>query len=51
MDQTSFLRGYADWLAKHRRRIAVAVLVVLAVFVWALWLTTTPQDPFAYELF
>jgi hypothetical protein len=49
--EPSFLAGYRRWLAQHRWWIASILLAALAVFAGALWLTSTPQDAFAYEFF
>ena len=44
-------KGFHQWLARQRWWLVGIVALALVVFTVALWLTSTPQDPFTYEVF
>jgi hypothetical protein len=52
-DQTSvpgFWRDYLAWLWAHRIVLAVLTGLLLVLFVSALLLSASPEDPFTYDI-
>ena len=44
-----FWSGYAQWLRGARRRLVVLTFILFALFVFGVWISGTPDDPFVYD--
>ena len=51
LNELGFWAGYRAWLRHYRARLLVVSAILLALFVVALWVSATPQDPFSYDLY
>ena len=44
-----FWSGYVLWLRGKRRRLVVLTLLLIALFLFGVWISGTPDDPFVYD--
>ena len=49
--RSSFWSDYPAWLASNRRVLFVLSAAMIGLFVIALVMSATPQDPFTYDLY